>query len=88
MAISPNGKEIAFIARGEVFVTATDGEFTKRITNTPTREQFVTWSADGNSVVYAGERDGKWEPVQDRAGSPGSRALLFCLHTPGGIDVV
>lgn len=60
MSISPNGKEIAFVARGQVFVTSTDGNFTKRITNTPQREQFVTFSPDGNAIVYASERDGKW----------------------------
>merc|ERR1712137_1113474 len=55
-----NGKEIAFVARGEVFVTSVDGSLTKRITNTPEAEQFVTFSPDGKSVVYAAERDGKW----------------------------
>ena len=60
MAIHPNGKEIAFIARGEVFVTSVDGSLTKRITNTPEQERFVTFTADGKSVVYASEREGKW----------------------------
>jgi len=60
MAISPNGKEIAFIARGEVFVTSVDGALTKRITNTPEQERFVTFTPDGKSVVYSSERDGKW----------------------------
>ncbi|WP_339607329.1 S41 family peptidase [uncultured Roseivirga sp.] len=60
MAISPNGKEIAFTARGEVFVTSIDGSLTKRITNTPEQESFVTFSPDGKSVVYASERDGRW----------------------------
>ena len=60
MAISPNGKEIAFTARGEVFVTSADGSMTKRITNTPEQERFVTFTPDGSSVVYAGERDGGW----------------------------
>ncbi len=60
MAISPNGKEIAFIARGEVFVTSVDGSLTKRLTNTPEQERFVTWGPEGKSVVYASERDGKW----------------------------
>ncbi|MGW8124048.1 S41 family peptidase [Roseivirga echinicomitans] len=60
MAISPNGKEIAFTARGEVFVTSVDGSITKRITNTPEQERFVTFSPDGKSVVYASERDGRW----------------------------
>ncbi|WP_299123545.1 S41 family peptidase [uncultured Tenacibaculum sp.] len=60
MAISPNGKEIAFISRGEVFVTSVSESFTKRLTNTPERERFVTWTPDGKSVVYSSERNGKW----------------------------
>jgi len=66
MAISPNGKEVAFVARGEVFVTSVDGSLTKRITNTPEAEAFVTFSPDGNSVVYAGERDGRWSIFQTK----------------------
>ena len=60
MAISPSGKEIAFIARGEVFVTSVGESFTKRLTNTPEPERFVTWGPEGKSVVYGSERDGKW----------------------------
>lgn len=60
MAISPNGKEVAFIARGEVFVTSVDGSLTKRITNSPEQERFVTFSPDGKQVSYAAERDGRW----------------------------
>lgn len=60
MAISPNGKEIAFIARGEVFVTNVEGTLTKRITNTPEQERFLTFAPDGKGVVYSSERDGKW----------------------------
>lgn len=60
MDVSPNGKEIAFIARGEVFVTSVDGSLTKRITNTPQQERFVSFTPDGKGVVYASERDGSW----------------------------
>lgn len=60
MAISPNGKEIAFITRGEVFVTSVDKSFTKRLTNTPENERFVTWGPEGKSVVYSSERNGTW----------------------------
>ena len=60
MDISPDGKEIAFIARGEVFVTSVDGSLTKRITNTPEQERFVKWGPEGKSVVYSSERDGLW----------------------------
>lgn len=64
MAIAPNGKEIAFIARGEVFVTSADGSMTKRITNTPEQERFVQFSPDGEKIVYASERNGKWSIFQ------------------------
>ena len=60
MDISPNGKEIAFVSRGEVFVTSVDGAMTKRLTNTPEQERFVKFMPDGKSVAYASERDGKW----------------------------
>lgn len=64
MALSPDGKEIAFIARGEVFVTSVDGALTKRITNTPEQERFVEFAPDGKSIVYSSERDGKWQIFQ------------------------
>lgn len=60
IAISPDGKQIAFIARGDVFVTSPEGKFTKQITNTPERENFVSFSAKGNSVIYSAQREGKW----------------------------
>ncbi len=66
MAISPNGKEIAFIARGEVFVTSVDGSLTKRITNTPEQEQSVSFSPDGKSLVYAREKNQKWSIYQTK----------------------
>ncbi len=66
MAISPNGKEIAFISRGEVFVTSVDKSFTKRITTTPERERFVTFSHDGESVIYSREKEGKWSIYQTK----------------------
>lgn len=64
MAVSPDGKEVAFIARGEVFVTSTDGKLTKRITNTPEQERFIDFAPDGKSIIYASERNGKWRIFQ------------------------
>lgn len=66
MAVSPNGKEIAFIARGEVFVTAVEGGLTKRLTNTPEQERFVKFTSDGKAVAYSSERDGKWQIYQTK----------------------
>ncbi|RWZ86876.1 MAG: PDZ domain-containing protein [Hydrotalea sp. AMD] len=61
MSVSPNGKEIAFVFRGEVFVTSTDGSYTKRITNTPQQERMVAFAPDGRSLYYAAERGNSWD---------------------------
>lgn len=61
MAVSPNGKEVAFIYRGEVFVSAVEGSVTKRITNTPEQERNVSFSPDGKSLLYASERGTSWK---------------------------
>jgi len=58
---SPDGSEIAFVARGEVFVGSTEYGTTRRITNTPEQERSVSFSPDGRSLLYASERDGSWK---------------------------
>ncbi|MFN8207489.1 MAG: S41 family peptidase [Bacteroidales bacterium] len=59
-SLSPNGKEFAFIFRGDVFVSNIDGGMTKRITNTPWQERSVSFSTDGRSLVYAAEKANNW----------------------------
>ena len=60
MAVSPNGKEVALVLRGDVFVTSVDHRTTKRITNTPQQERSVWFSKDGKTLYYAAERNGHW----------------------------
>ncbi|MEZ4759908.1 MAG: S41 family peptidase [Flavobacteriales bacterium] len=57
---SPSGKEVAFIHRGEVFVTSQEGT-TRRITNTPEQERSVSWHPEGRKLLYASERNGSWD---------------------------
>jgi tricorn protease len=59
--VSPDGSEIAFVARGEVFVASTEHGTTRRITNTPEQERSVSFSPDGRSLLYASERGGSWK---------------------------
>ena len=59
LALSPDGKKIAVVARGEVFAASSkDGGEAVRITNTVAPESFVTWSQDSKKLVYSSERDG------------------------------
>lgn len=39
MAVSPNGKEVAIVCRGEVYVSSTEIKSTRRVTNTPVQER-------------------------------------------------
>ena len=66
MAVSPSGKEVAYVVRGEVFVSSIEGNVTKRITSTPGQERFVSFSPDGNTLLYAGERDNGWQIYQTK----------------------
>lgn len=66
MAVSPNGKEIAYIFRGEVFVSSVEGNLTKRITNTPEQERSVSFSPDGKALLYSSERGNSWKIFETR----------------------
>lgn len=58
--VSPDGKEIAFINRGEVFVTGVDNKHTKRISTTSSQERMIAWAPEGKTLIYSAERDGSW----------------------------
>ena len=64
IAVSPNGKEVAFIMHGDVYVTSADYTTTRQITDTPEQERSVDFAPDGRSIVYASERGGRWQIYQ------------------------
>ena len=60
LAVSPDGKELALVIRGDIFVTSVEYNTTRRITNTPEQERGVAFSKDGRELFYASERGGCW----------------------------
>lgn len=52
---------MAFIARGEVFVTSADYATTKQITHTPAGESGLSFAPDNRTLAYASERNGNWQ---------------------------
>ena len=61
MVVSPNGKEFAFLYKGNVFVAGIEGGSVKQITKTPETENAVSFSPDGNAIIYSSERNGRWD---------------------------
>lgn len=59
-AVSPNGVEIVYVFRGDIFVSSVEFGTTKRITNTPEQERNVSFSPDGKKILFAGERSNSW----------------------------
>ena len=59
LALSPDGKKIAFTARGDVFAaSARDGGEAERVTSTPELEVQLTWAPDSRRLAYVSSRDG------------------------------
>jgi Tol biopolymer transport system component len=64
-SLSPDGKKVAVVARGEIFAASSkDGGEAQRLTNTAAAETFAAWSPDSRKVVYTSERNGKLQIFQ------------------------
>ena len=59
--VSPDGEQLAFTNRGEVFVTSVKYPSTKQITHTPAIEEEISWGKDGKTLYYTSRRNGKQE---------------------------
>ncbi len=68
--LSPDGKKVVAVSRGEVFAaTSTDGGDAVRVTRTAAPESFATWSSDSKRVAYSSERNGKFQIFEYDFGS-------------------
>lgn len=68
--VSPDGKQMALVYRGDVFVTSVEHPSIKQITNTPQAEGDLSWSDDSKTLYYTSERDGHKNIYSARAGRP------------------
>lgn len=56
--LSPDGKVVAFVAFGDVFVRAVERGPTRRVTDSPAREKHLAWSPDMSRLYFVSDRDG------------------------------
>jgi Tol biopolymer transport system component/C-terminal processing protease CtpA/Prc len=58
--VSADGKQVASVMRGEIFVSSVDYKYTKQITHSAAQDNMPSFSLDGKSLVYASEKSGEW----------------------------
>ncbi|HEX2270127.1 MAG TPA: S41 family peptidase, partial [Pyrinomonadaceae bacterium] len=59
LQLSPDGKKVAFVVRGEVFAASSaDGGDAARVSNSAAEEYQVTWAPDSRRLVYVSNREG------------------------------
>ncbi|HMR92143.1 MAG TPA: S41 family peptidase, partial [Chitinophagaceae bacterium] len=72
--ISPDGKKLAFISRGELFVSDAEGKFIKQINRgSAERAREVKWMSDNRTLIYNQTLDGytNWYTIAaDGSGTP------------------
>jgi Tol biopolymer transport system component/C-terminal processing protease CtpA/Prc len=59
LALSPDGRKVVFVARGEIWAAAArDGGDAVRVTRSVAREAQIDWTPDSRRIVYISERSG------------------------------
>jgi Tol biopolymer transport system component/C-terminal processing protease CtpA/Prc len=58
LALSPDGRKVVFVARGEIWAASSrDGGDAVRVTRSYARDGQIEWAPDSRRIVYTSERD-------------------------------
>lgn len=60
MALSPDGEQIAFVFRGDIFAmkASEDEPWAMRLTQSPARDHQIAWMPDSKGLVFVSDREG------------------------------
>lgn len=93
--ISPDGKEIAFTYRGDIYKVGVNGGRAKRLTSQPSYESNPVWSPDGTKIAFSSDRHGNFDIfIMDAAGGQAQRLTSNSANeiaeafTPDGLAVL
>ncbi|MCM1310499.1 MAG: S41 family peptidase [Bacteroides sp.] len=56
---SPDGKQVAFTHRGDLFVTSVEYNTTKQLSETPQAESSPSWADGGRTLYFVSDREGR-----------------------------
>ncbi len=81
---SPDGRKIAFVSHGDVFVANANAEGSglRRLTRNPASDSAPAWSPDGRKIAFVSDRDGTYDVYVMNA--DGSGQLALAARTVGG----
>lgn len=92
-ALSPNGKQIAFVALNQLYVM-TIGSTPVALTNDTFYKQGPAWSSDGKTLAYVSDKNGieniylhditSKDTTGDRQASPSANAQIMPAWSPDG----
>ena len=80
-AVSPDGRHVALVVRGEIYLIENDAEEgrTVRLTHDPHRDRDVAWLSD-STLVFASDRDGDYDLYRLEPADADERTLFRSLE--------
>ncbi|WP_438589802.1 hypothetical protein [Duncaniella muris] len=79
--MSPDGELIAFVLRGDVYVTSTEYKYHPRITDTPAQERAVDFALTAAVLSYDSERNGLWQLFTTEIKDPDDKIAALCYRS-------
>lgn len=58
-SVSPDGKKVALIVRGDLFVVAVSGGPARALVTRPSRESHISWMADSRTILFSTDEKGQ-----------------------------
>jgi TolB protein len=87
-AISPDGKQVAFMSRRDgnwnIYIVTNDGTGLKQLTDDNAEDGLPTWSPDGKVIAFVSNRGGPWAVWAVNPGGSGKRQLFTMEGSPDG----
>lgn len=83
--LSPNGKQLVFEYRGDLWGASVKGGKAERLTSHPAKDTRPVFSPDGKELAFASQRDGSWQ-VYAMPGD-GGQAQQLGFHSEGAFPL-